>query len=336
MSFEAEKMLHKLKNLKFKFPIEPDEHGYIDKECPAKECMFKFKVLKRDWVDLPENDKIFCPLCGKGAPSDNFYTTEQIEEAKRQSVEQIKCLFGQTLKTIAEDFNRKQPHNAWIRMTMNVKGNTIPKPIVSLKALEKLQLKIECEKCGFHFAVLGSGFFCPRCRYSSSIRVFDDSMKKIQAKINHLDFIRKNLSEINKDDAELIRRSLVESCLSEGVVAFQRVCEQLYIHHTNAKPTLKANIFQRLDEGSKLWKELTGKTYADLIGNKDLNRLNLYFQRRHLLQHNEGIVDDKYIERSKDIYYQIGQRIVVSTDEVLDMVKILTKLASSLKEIVYV
>jgi len=334
MNHDIERQIRQLENMKLTFPIEPDEHGYIDKECPSEKCMFKFKVLEQDWETLSPDGKLFCPLCGKSAPADSFYTTEQTEEAERQAVEQVECLFNQNLKTMADDFNRKQPRNAWIRITMNVKGSTAPKSIMPLKALEELQLKIECEKCGVHFAVLGGGFFCPRCGYSSAIRVFEDAMKKIRAKISNLDSIRKVVSEISKDDAELTCRSLVESCLSDGVVAFQRACEQLYSQHPSAKLKLKANVFQRLDEGSELWKELAGKTYVDLVGDEELNRLNLYFQRRHLLLHKEGIVDDKYIKKSGDVSYQVGQRIVVKENDILDMVQILIKMINRLREAV--
>ena len=44
-----ENILRELENLgrqpiQYKFPIEVDEDGYIDKECPNEECLFQFKI----------------------------------------------------------------------------------------------------------------------------------------------------------------------------------------------------------------------------------------------------------------------------------------------------
>ena len=61
------------------------------------------------------------------------------------------------------------------------------------------------------------------------------------------------------------------------------------------------NAFQQLDQGSQLWKEVIGKEYTHWITNEEFSRLQILYQRRHLLSHNEGIVDEKYFEvrRSK-------------------------------------
>lgn len=36
--------------LTLSIPVEPDEEGYFDKECPAENCLFQFKVNAEDWV----------------------------------------------------------------------------------------------------------------------------------------------------------------------------------------------------------------------------------------------------------------------------------------------
>lgn len=47
-----ENILRELENLgrqpiQYKFPIEVDEDGYIDKECPNEECLFQFKYIMK-------------------------------------------------------------------------------------------------------------------------------------------------------------------------------------------------------------------------------------------------------------------------------------------------
>jgi hypothetical protein len=33
-------------------PLEKDAEGYYDKECPAENCLFGFKIHADDWQDL--------------------------------------------------------------------------------------------------------------------------------------------------------------------------------------------------------------------------------------------------------------------------------------------
>ena len=58
--------------------------------------------------------------------------------------------------------------------------------------------------------------------------------------------------------------------------------------------------------------------------------MKLYFQRRHIIEHNTGIVDQQYIDKSGDTDYSVGQRVVVKTNEALDLITIIKKLATGL------
>ena len=160
--------------------------------------------------------------------------------------------------------------------------------------------------------MIGSAYFCPSCGHNSVERTFDDSIKKILSKIKNADVIRKAFVDIGKkDEAEVTIRSLIESALSDGVTAYQRLAEKLY-EKIPATPEAPFNVFQRLDDGSDLWKYACSKGYEDWLDGTEFSDLKILFQKRHILVHNEGIVDDKYIARSGDSTYRTGQRIVVA------------------------
>jgi len=330
------KRLERLDGMELKFEIEPDAEGYVDKECADDECQFQFKVLDQDWGELFRDEEVFCPMCGKSNTSDEFFTTEQVEQAEAQALEYVEGQLGQAFDREAKAFNRRQPNNSFLQMSMEYKGPKGRRSIMPLGAIKEFQLKIECEECGANFAVIGSAFFCPCCGHSAAVRVFEDAMAKIEAKVSNLEVIRQAVAEVSEDQAAVICRSLLESGLSDGVVAFQRVCEQLYKQHPNAQAKISQNVFQRLKDGSGLWKGLIGKGYDDFLSPTELDRLNLLFERRHKFLHTEGIVDQKYIDKSGDTSYQVGQRIVVKERDVLDMVNLIRKLVSCyLKELGY-
>ncbi|MCG7947314.1 MAG: hypothetical protein N0C84_13305 [Candidatus Thiodiazotropha taylori] len=91
------------------------------------------------------------------------------------------------------------------------------------------------------------------------------------------------------------------------------------------------NTFQRFDQGSDYWKKAIGKGYDDLLSKDEMKSLVILFQKRHLLAHNEGIVDSKYIQKSSDSTYKEGQRIVVSVKDVEQLISLIEHLSEEIK-----
>lgn len=57
------------------------------------------------------------------------------------------------------------------------------------------------------------------------------------------------------------------------------------------------------------------------------------FQRRHILEHNNGFVDERYIQKSFDTHYKIGQRLVVKDEDVIQLIVIIKKMSEGLKSV---
>lgn len=299
----------------YSMKILPDKDGYIDKECPNGECLSKFKVNKEDWKNIFSDEAVHCPFCGHSAPARSWWTTEQIEQARHQARDQLVAQIGQALEADAMSFNRSQPQKSFVKMSMKFSGKTI---FVNLPAaaLEEMEQKIQCEKCGARYAVVGSAFYCPCCGHNSAKLTFTNTIDKVRAKIHNLDTIRSSIEAISKDEAARTCTSLIETSVPDLVVAFQRLCECVYPQIDGAKP-LKRNVFQRLDDGSSVWRELTGTGYDDWITPFQLAMLKKCFQQRHLLQHQDGIIDQDYITKSGDTSYQIGQHLIIKATDVL-------------------
>ena len=323
------KEMERLNGQSVSVPIEIDENGYIDKQCPSEDCEFIFKVNSEDWLNIFKDEAVWCPLCRHEAPADQWFTLEQVEHAKAEALAVVKGTINNALRSGAQKFNRKQPRNSFISMSMKVSGGTRRTHTIPAKAAELMQLEIKCESCESRFAVIGSAYFCPACGHNSVTQTFSDSLRKIRAKKESIDIVRNALNEsVGKDEAELTCRSLIETCISDGVVAFQKYCEGMY----EAYGEIPFNAFQRLDQGSALWKSATQKDFSSWLSSDELNTLNVLYQKRHLLAHNEGIVDAKYIQKSCDPTYKEGQRIVISGKDVEFLVSVLEKLSKGIEE----
>ena len=307
----------------YKMDVHTDNDGFFDKECPNSDCLSKFKVNAEDWKTLFFDEKVFCPFCGHSDSSDKWWTTEQIEQVKHQAVKSIEAQIGQALSRDAIEFNCTAP-KGFISMSMKFTGTTIAVNLPAV-ALEEMQQKITCEKCSARYAIIGSAFYCPCCGHNSARLTFYNSIEKVKSKINNIMAIKTSIAKHSKDEAERTCASLIESSVPDLVVAIQRLCECIYTQLPHAK-ALKRSVFQRLEDGDFLWKELCGKGYNDWLSDYELRLLRKCFQQRHLLQHTEGIVDADYMAKSGDTTYRIGQRLIVKPTDVLRYSDIAEKL----------
>lgn len=314
-------------------PLAADSKGYLDKECPNADCLFHFKVNADDWENLAQDAMVTCPMCGHKAHTKSWFTTQQVEEAKAQAVASFKGAINRAIRDDARSFNSRQPKNSFIKISMSVKGasSADTSVIVPIEAAEAMELEIACDQCSTKFAVVGSAFFCPACGHSSAERMFDDALRKIEVKMSSTEIVREAIERtIGKDAAAVAARSMLESCLPDGVVAFQKLSEALYSKLPDLQPA-PFNAFQRLRDGNALWKIAVGAGYEDWLTPDELARLNVLFQRRHLLAHSEGIVDAKYIANTGDTTYREGQRLVVVERDVQDLGRILAKLGGAIR-----
>lgn len=93
---------------------------------------------------------------------------------------------------------------------------------------------------------------------------------------------------------------------------------------------IRKNLFQRLDDGSLKYKNATGLGYEDLISKSELDKLKICFQKRHCFNHNDGIVDDDYINKSGDNSYKIGQHLNIGDSEIISYLKTVEKLGNEI------
>ena len=133
---------------------------------------------------------------------------------------------------------------------------------------------------------------------------------------------------LGPDEAEVMIRTLLEKAIQDTVMSFQRLNEQLYERRSGK--AARRNAFQNLEAGSDLWKAEIMLGYADMIGHSKLDQLKVYFQQRHLLAHQQGIVDRDYIERSGDNTYSAGQRLLIRDSAVREFADLIDELSQKL------
>ncbi len=308
-------------------PIDNDSEGYLDRECPAQECQFNFKIFEEDWQAKVRKEEVFCPFCGHTAPSDKWYTQEQVAAVKEAAVAQLQGRINAAMKRDADQWNRRQRPDSFLRITMKV--NSRPQQVLLPNmAAEPMRLKITCPACACRYAVIGSAFFCPACGHNAADFMFTQSIGSIRNALDAVPGVRAAIPD--RDAAETTVRLIIENGLQNAITAFQRYAEVLYATRYSLLAAPRRNAFQSLSEGSSLWHTASGKQYSDYVTTDELNALTRYFQQRHLLAHRVGLVDSDYITRSGDASYREGQRLVVRDASVRECLSLVEKLASGM------
>ena len=305
-------------------PLESDADGFYDRECPDEKCLFQFKIYGEDWTNVVRDEEVFCPSCRHVAPATSWYTRKQVEEAREYALNSIKAGINSAMRADAAESKRRQQRNSFLSITLEVKGghNVVLLPIA---AADPMRLRTTCESCQCQYSYVGAAFFCPSCGKNSASHTFTQTLATIRTAATLGDALRASLGP---DEAEVMTRTLLEKAMQDTVMSFQRLCEQLY--EASSGPKARRNAFQNLDAGSELWAQAIGNSYDQLIDAASLQKLVTYFQQRHLLAHQQGIVDADYIARSRDTSYTVGQRLVIRPNTVLEFAHLIEKLGQQL------
>ena len=306
--------------------VEVDDDGYLDRQCHEPDCMFRFKVHVEDWLKRVGDESV-CPLCGHFADSAEWSTQEQTEHFKTVAIAQVGKPIRQALRRDGDRWNRTQPRNSFVRVTMRVEGRPLHVTLPPAAA-DPMQLKIECSECGCHYAVIGTAFFCPSCGNSDAEVVFRHTLSGLRGTIGALADVRAAISD--PDTAENMVRTVIENGLQNTVTAFQRYAEALYFQ-MEPQSNPRRNSFQSLSRGSALWCAATGKHYSDFMSAAEISTLKRAFQQRHLLAHTQGIVDQGYIDLSGDTSHQLGERVLVREEAVLIFLDAVDRLVEHLR-----
>ncbi len=309
--------------------IRSDEKGYFDRECPNPECLYTFKINLKEWEEKVSGKEMHCPMCGHTASSDQWWTQEQLAEQKKIVENYAQYYAANMLNNMFKKKVQSTRQNKYIRITYKP-GRKISFHNTPIGQREEWEHEITCEKCGTQFSVIGAAYFCPCCGHNSVDRTFEDSIDRITKMLNAIPSMRLTLEENNsKDDAENICRALLERSIGDIVSAFQKFACCRY--EAVAGKSARVNDFQIVGKGSQLFYSACGKKYSDWLSECELAAMHLLFQRRHILEHNGGIVDAKYLQNSGDNTYVEGQRVIVKESDARELLTIVQKLSAGLR-----
>ena len=89
----------------------------------------------------------------------------------------------------------------------------------------------------------------------------------------------------------------------------------------------KGSVFQRLDDASQLYRDHLSIDFPAALGTSDWDRLCVLYGVRHLLTHNNGVVDAKHVTRFPNSV--VGKRVNATSADAREAIKLAQKVISA-------
>lgn len=304
-----------------KVSIPTDENGLTGRECPNPECLGVFKIKLGTGLKEEEGKELpcHCPYCGHVAPQDNFWTQEQLDYIRSIAMNEV----TQALKGLTQEWDqdlRQSTRNSFIKLSMEFKGGHHP---IRYYQEKQLETHVICDVCTLEYSIYGVFAFCPDCGTHNSLQILRKNFELVEKEIA--------LAQ-STDDKELAKR-LIEDGLENAVSAFDgfgRASCSAFSEKATNKEQAKEVTFQNIANAKNRTQVLYSFDLAESLNDNQWVFIVRSFQKRHLLAHTMGVIDEDYIKKASDPSAIAGRKISIESDEVKQLIQLLEIVGNNL------
>lgn len=302
----------------FKIPAITDENGYFGRECPNLECEGYFKILPG--TGLKGISDCYCPYCGHHGNHNTFFTKDQLEYVNSMAIRTIGDALTKDFKEMEFETKPRGPFG----IGFSLKFEPGPLHPIHYYREKELETHITCPNCTLKYAVYGIFAYCPDCGMHNSLQILNENLTVIQ----------KIIDLSNSTDVEITQK-LIENGLEDCVSAFDGYGRQFCnLHSLKSKfPDKVTKIsFQSLVKVNEDLNNHFGIHLDQALSTDEWEIANISFQKRHLVAHKMGIIDEDYVKKTGDTSAIVGRKIIINHNDVLNLIPIIQKMAEFLSE----
>lgn len=279
-----------------------DQQGYFGRACPK--CKSYFRTNSPGRATL-------CPYCGCRANNAAFTTKNQLE------------FIDKVRESYIAAFQKKES----VAIDLDKIANELPanRPAWAYSE-ESQQNHFVCPNCKTGYDILGEYAGCPTCGKRNSLQVFERSIADVEQRFNKAD------AELKDRQAREVEWERLSRCISDFEAMARDIQRQLQL--LPATPKRKKDIqgisFQNILKANTSVLDWFGFEMLARFPDDDKIFLNRMFNRRHVLTHNGGRIDQEYLDNSDDTTVRLNQTIVVRSNEIRRLIPLLRTIAQNL------
>jgi hypothetical protein len=305
-----------------------NDQGFFPLQCPqVTDHRFAVKIDSRGGSEKSggsvESNAVFCPYCGYQADIDEFHT----EDYRRRIDDVTRAIADRLADEAVEMITAPFRSSKWVTVRSS------PRP--SIRRLhtytpDPTHRVMTCGSCGEEYSVYGIALYCVACGQLSPAEGFAEVLRVHRSIVTHLDSLPPDAKA--QMEADGVFTKIHEDTVKDTFSALESFLGQVFrAHVTSADQVIRGrgNIFQRLNDASELYEA----HLAVALSNLDSNAWAVLLEGsalRHLLTHQNGIVDERYLHAVPDGPFAIGQRIHVSREVSESILDAATTLADRL------
>jgi len=267
-------------HITFKISI-PSDNGFVGRECKNPECKRYFKVLITSF-----KDKMFCPYCGTLFDKSELITNDQSDFVREAGMEKVRAYAFNKLRDMFKETMGGSKGIIW------KPGNAyIPKSVSPNYSEKKVDSELECAQCNAKFQVYGIFGYCPACRCDNAL-IYETNIQLIMKEIE---------GSTNKDRA-------LRHAYNDLVSTFEAFCKNKNISN-------KKYNFQNLENAKLFFQDNFKIDMLQGLSSDDELSIKRIFQKRHVLQHNKGIIDQRYVNIIPEDGYLLNNKATLTQEE---------------------
>ncbi|WP_316356885.1 hypothetical protein [Devosia sp.] len=253
---------------------------------------------------LPGSKKTVCPYTGVIDDDDAFIHPDDIKAGlatvKHAAAQDVQAAIHEMLGGLA----RKHKNLTYKPSLSRPK----PKPRFRRKDLMR---ELVCDHCGRDYGVYAISLFCPDCGAPNIALHFTREVELVGKQVD--------LAEALGAEQEELAYRLLGNAHEDVLTAFEATLKVAYryaVHQQeDGAPAAKSvgNDFQNIDRGRKRY-ALFGLDPFGALSAPDLKILELNIQKRHVIGHNLGVVDEKFADLAENA--KIGETVAIVGDDI--------------------
>lgn len=315
-------------------PVEED--GTWLCHCPdAADHQFKV-FLDPQTADLDRS--VHCPYCGRRGALSDFFTADQqarITEAVDAVTEQyVHDSVDQMLRDAFGGLGRssRSSRRGGFSFEMTVSVSPSRRPMrrqLPAVASEPTCTVMTCLRCEERAGVYGLALYCPGCGQMAPVQQFTHQLAAHRERLTAID-------QLPDENVRALREAGVltvthESTIKDGFTALETYLKARFTQAALNVPLPGGAVFQRLDQANGLFVQHLSIDLAALVGPDHWATLQTGADLRHVLTHNSGIIDQKFLDKQPSWRQNLGQRVIIDRARVEQFLTALTAAGNVLR-----
>ena len=292
--------------------LKSDEKDFFGRECPKCQNYFKVKFKDKDEMMTGE---LFCPYCKAKDVSKNFFTQDQADYIKSLVWKEVAPILTKSLNKGSKQSSRR----GLISLSFSVKTSSIR---IKEYQEKELETEVNCSHCHRDFSIYGVFSNCPFCNEITTTLKFE----------KNIEFNRKLLIlGYSLEDKEK-KREVMFSSFKNVTSQFNAIGKFLIKKYSSKLPN-KRNLFQNYLALDKALNEFYNTSITQLLGEEDSKFLEKMYELRHIIEHNIGVIDEKFISVYPQYKSQEGRIYPLTKEEIEKYFDLIYKLNNEIHKL---